>query len=70
MGTIEISLNGEQADADDLLALSEQLQAWGYQEDQPLAVSIDGRLIPKGSHPQVNLAAGSRVEVFCLRQGG
>ena len=70
MSAISVSLNGEPVPADDAQALSEQLRRWGYGEDQPLAVAVDGRLVPRDLHARMRLAADSRVDVFSLRQGG
>ncbi|MCY4325132.1 MAG: sulfur carrier protein ThiS [Betaproteobacteria bacterium] len=70
MAAIKVSLNGEPTDADDARPLAEQLGNWGYPAKQPLAVAVDGRLVPSADRDRLQLAAGSQIEVFSVRQGG
>ena len=69
VGTIDVIINGERRAVpegqrvSELLALLELIP-------QRVAIEINERLVPRGSHGDVALAAGDRVEIVTLVGGG
>ncbi len=69
MRAMKILLNGDARELADIETLLELLHAEGL-ADRRVAVEVNGQIVPRGSHAQIALAPGDRVEIVHALGGG
>jgi sulfur carrier protein len=66
---MEITINGESRQFSAPLSVAALVEALGY-TGKRIAVERNGEIVPRGRHPEVELAAGDRVEIVVAVGGG
>lgn len=65
-----VVVNGEDRTLPSSCNLAEALLAWGYQNDMPIAVAVNNKVIPKQEHSNLTLNVGNKIEILMPMQGG
>ena len=66
---MNIILNGQSAELDRPLSLTEIVERFGY-AGQPVAVAVNLECVPRTEHPRTYVRDGDRVEILSPQAGG
>lgn len=68
-GAVTVTVNGESRLAAAGSSLHDLVEAVGC-AGKPIAVEVDGRVVPRTRHAEVRLAGGERIEIVTFVGGG
>ncbi len=66
---IQIEVNGQEWAVPEQITVAQLLEQLGL-ANRPVAVEINGELVPRGEHAKRQLVRGDRVEIVTLVGGG
>lgn len=67
---MDITLNGQSHSANDDDTVTSLVASLGHDDDAPIAVAINGEMIPRSRWNAVFIAEGDDVEIVSPMQGG
>jgi sulfur carrier protein len=68
--SFNLFLNGESRRFDVPLTVQDLLRQAGYAAERPVAVEVNGEVVPKSRHGALALVEGDRVEIIQAIGGG